>query len=61
VWKKALKIKGTGAEGKNASRVAASQLFPEHAELFSRVKDDGVAEAALIAWYGATQQLGYRP
>lgn len=59
-WKKALKITGgTPAEKKTAARVAASKIFPEHADLFRRVKDDGVAEAALIAWFGATQILGY--
>lgn len=62
VWTKALKVSGkTKKERKDASRVAASQLFPEHADLFRRVKDDGVAEAALIAWYGATKVMGYKP
>lgn len=36
---------------KNASRALAQQLFPNHAHLFSRVKDDGRAEAALMAWW----------
>lgn len=36
---------------KNASRAKASELFPEHAHLFARVKDDGRAEAALMAWW----------
>jgi hypothetical protein len=26
-------------------------LFPQYAHLFSRVKDDGRAEAALMAWW----------
>lgn len=43
-------------DGKNASRALAAQLFPEHAKAFARVKDDGVAEAALIALYGAQPQ-----
>lgn len=38
---------------KAASRARAVELFPTHAEEFKRVKDDGRAEAALIAWYGA--------
>lgn len=60
-WKGALKIRGTTrAERKTASRVAATKLFPEHADLFRRVKDEGVAEAALIAWYGATHILGFK-
>lgn len=36
---------------KNASRQRAAELFPKYKELFSRVKDDGRAEAALIAWH----------
>lgn len=36
---------------KNASRARACELFPEHKHLFSRVKDDGRAEAALMAWW----------
>lgn len=36
---------------KNASRAKAIELFPQHAELFARVKDDGRAEAALMAWW----------
>lgn len=36
---------------KNASRALAQQLFPNHAHLFARVKDDGRAEAALMAWW----------
>lgn len=36
---------------KNASRARAQELFPNHAHLFARVKDDGRAEAALMAWW----------
>lgn len=36
---------------KNASRARAIELFPNHAHLFARVKDDGRAEAALMAWW----------
>jgi len=36
---------------KAASRAKASELFPEHEQLFARVKDDGRAEAALMAWW----------
>jgi crossover junction endodeoxyribonuclease RuvC len=62
VWTKAMKVKAkTSKERKDASRVLASQLFPESANLFGRVKDDGVAEAALLAYYGATHILGYTP
>jgi hypothetical protein len=30
----------------------AGLCFPVDADLFKRVKDDGRAEAALLAWYG---------
>lgn len=45
--------KGVGrAAGKDASRMRAMELFPDKAELFKRAKDDGRADAALIAyWY----------
>tara|TARA_R110000868_G_scaffold138456_2_gene352614 strand:+ start:2215 stop:2697 length:483 start_codon:yes stop_codon:yes gene_type:complete len=45
--------KGVGrAAGKDASRMRAMELFPSKAELFKRAKDDGRADAALIAyWY----------
>lgn len=38
---------------KGAARGLAAQRFPQHASLFTRVKDAGRAEAALIALYGA--------
>jgi crossover junction endodeoxyribonuclease RuvC len=37
---------------KEKSRTRALQLFPKDAHFFSRKKDEGRAEAALIAWYG---------
>ena len=49
-WKKHMQI-AKGA-GKDASRHRASQLFPSRAGLWSRAKDDGRAEAVLIALYG---------
>lgn len=39
-------------KGKDASRERAIELFPEHATMFSRKKDDGRADAALIAVWG---------
>jgi Holliday junction resolvasome RuvABC endonuclease subunit len=51
VWKRAVGIP-TGA-GKDQSRARAMNLFPNHAGLFARAKDDGRADAALLAWYGA--------
>lgn len=49
-WKKAVGI--TAKADKGASRLRASQLFPGHAEQWKRVKDDGRAEALLIAYAG---------
>lgn len=50
-WKKAL---GLGRD-KDSSRKLAIEMFPKHAELFARVKDDNRAEAALIAKYGSDE------
>jgi len=38
---------------KGVSRGLATQRFPDCAKMFERVKDDGRAEAALIALYGS--------
>ena len=43
------------ASQKTAARELAARLWPDHASKFARVKDDGVAEAALIALYGYHQ------
>ena len=40
------------SKDKGASRGLAAQRFPHAADLFKRVRDDGRAEAALIALYG---------
>ena len=47
-WKAALNL----GKSKSASREMASMVFPDAADQWARVKDDGRAEAALIAWYG---------
>ncbi|MFN3930876.1 MAG: hypothetical protein ACK4JY_03920 [Brevundimonas sp.] len=49
VWKAALQV----PRDKNQARARAVALFPSAASLFARVKDDGRAEAALIALWGA--------
>lgn len=49
-WKQTLGLRG---HDKNMSRKLAAQLFPQLADQLERVKDDGRAEALLIAWYGA--------
>lgn len=46
-WKKALGLNGD----KGASRRRAIELWPDKAAMFARVKDDGRAEAALIAYW----------
>lgn len=46
-WKRAL---GLTAD-KGVSRRRAIELWPDQAKAFARVKDDGRAEAALIAWW----------
>ncbi|NBW67803.1 MAG: hypothetical protein EBR47_03690 [Betaproteobacteria bacterium] len=46
-------VKGVGrGPGKDASRARAMELFPLQQEFFKRVKDDGRADAALIAHWG---------
>lgn len=55
-WKKAMSLTGRGLtprEIKEASRAKARTIFPVLAERFARAKDDGRAESALIALYGA--------
>ena len=47
-WKTSLNV----STDKNRARERASQFFPTNADQWTRVKDDGRAEAALIAWYG---------
>jgi len=53
-WKKKMGLTG---KDKNASRGLARELFPEFASSFKLVKHDGVAEAALIARFGAFNEF----
>lgn len=46
-WKAAMDL----SSSKNASREKASAMFPDQSDLFKRVRDDGRAEAALLAWW----------
>ena len=48
-WKKHFNL----SRDKGVSRGVAMQRFPNQAQQFSRVRDDGLAEAALIALYAA--------
>jgi len=59
VWKARFRLLNTGGrlgstqrEAKGASRRRAAACWPELASLFSRVKDDGRAEALLLARWG---------
>lgn len=52
-WKKAMELNA----GKDGSRAKAVQMWPDKADLFKRVKDDGRAEAALIAEFGRRNQF----
>ena len=53
-WKLAMGLRG---KPKSASRGMATELLPSFADQFRRVKDDGRAEAALIARYGAYRMI----
>lgn len=52
VWKKTYGIQG-GRENKDQARQKASMIFPGSAHLWARKKDDGRAEAALLAHWGS--------
>ena len=56
VWKKSYGLAG-GKEGKEAARGLASRLFPAVADRFVLKKSHGLAEAALLARYGAERFL----
>jgi hypothetical protein len=51
-WKRAMKVAG-GPAGKEECRARAIQMFPACAASFSRKRDQGRAEAALLARYAA--------
>lgn len=48
-WQKAVALRG----GKDGARARAAEIFPAYAHLFTRKKDDGRADAALISWFAA--------
>lgn len=50
VWKRGMGIPAKA--DKNHSRQRAMQMFPAHADLFKRVKDDGRSEAAILGSWG---------
>lgn len=53
-WKKKLGL----SKDKGACRRRAAELWPLHHEAFARARDDGRAEAALIALYGHQLHAG---
>jgi crossover junction endodeoxyribonuclease RuvC len=59
-WKRLVGVAPGSAGAKDAARSEAIRRWPAKAGLFARVKDDGRAEAALIALAGIarTQQQG---
>lgn len=52
-WKRAMRL----PQGKDSSRGMAAQLWPSSAAAFKRQRDDGRAEAALIALWGSLQAI----
>ncbi|MDB5393692.1 MAG: hypothetical protein JWM91_1198 [Rhodospirillales bacterium] len=53
-WKRAMGV--SAGSGKDASRALISRLYPSQSELFKRAKDDGRADASLIALLGFQQR-----
>lgn len=51
-WKRVMRL----SRDKDASRQLASRLFPACSAQWARKKDDGRAEAALLAYYGSRMQ-----
>jgi len=60
VWKGATGLHRMSGESqadvKSRARFLAQKLWPEQAAQFKRIKDDGRAEAALLARYFANKQ-----
>jgi crossover junction endodeoxyribonuclease RuvC len=50
-WQKEMNVRG----GKDGSRARAAELYPAYASLFAKKKDDGRADAALMAYWGASR------
>ena len=51
-WKRSFHL----GPDKNEVRLVAARLFPDNARDFTRVRDDGRAEAALLALFGAKEK-----
>lgn len=54
-WKREMGVTAS----KDGSRAKASMLFPRYSELWRRAKDDGRAEALLIAAWAAETERGF--
>jgi crossover junction endodeoxyribonuclease RuvC len=52
VWQRKVRLTG----GKDGARALAQQMFPNNASSFSRKRDDGRADASLIALYGVMNE-----
>jgi crossover junction endodeoxyribonuclease RuvC len=50
-WKRSFRL----SSDKNEARLIAARMFPANAASFMRVRDDGRAEAALLALFGAKE------
>jgi crossover junction endodeoxyribonuclease RuvC len=57
-WKRLVGLPPGRDGAKDAARAEAIRRWPEKAGLFARVKDDGRAEAALIAVAGMKREAG---
>jgi len=55
-WKRLVQIAPGKADAKDAARAEAIRRWPDKAALFARVRDDGRAEAALIAAAGLARE-----
>jgi crossover junction endodeoxyribonuclease RuvC len=54
-WKRGMGVTAS----KDGSRAKASMLFPSYSDRWSRVRDDGRAEAVLIAAWAAQTERGF--
>jgi len=52
VWQRAVNSR----DGKDGNRQRAAEIFPAYAHLFARKKDDGRADAALMAYWHFTKR-----
>lgn len=50
-WQRAVRAR----DGKDGNRQRAAEIFPAYAHLFARKKDDGRADAALMAFWRASK------